>query len=254
MLTGRAAFAADTVSDTIIAVLSREPDWRALQAPSLGPGVGAEALPAEGPEPADARHRGCSIQIEEGLSVCGSDQPASPSIARARICRLGRRCALRKIAAAIAIFGGRRAAGDAPEMRLQIATPPADDSFSFAIAPDGRSVVAQGRAEGEFKLWLRPLESEAGRPLMGTEDATFPFWSPDSRSVGFFADGTLKRIDLVGGFIRTLASAPNPRRGAWNSEGTIIFGASVGPLYKIRADGGAVTEATNLLPGQAGHR
>jgi dipeptidyl aminopeptidase/acylaminoacyl peptidase len=89
---------------------------------------------------------------------------------------------------------------------------------------------------------------------VGTDGATFPFWSPDSRSVGFFAAGSLKRIDLEGGFVRTLASAPNPRRGAWNSEGTIIFGASVGPLYKVPADGGAITEATKLLPGQAGHR
>jgi len=254
MVTGRVAFAADTVSDTIVAVLSREPDWRAL--PGTIPPIVVSVLKRCLQKDQSLRMRDIAdarFQIEEGLIVALPDQPASR--ARTREGYAGWVvAALVAIGAAIAISGGRRAAGDAPEMRLQIATPPADDSFSFAISPDGRSVVAQGRAEGEFKLWLRPLESEVGRPLMGTEDATFPFWSPDSRSVGFFAGGTLKRIDLAGGFVRTLASAPNPRRGAWNSEGTIIFGASVGPLYKVPADGGAVTEATNLLPGQAGHR
>jgi Tol biopolymer transport system component len=158
------------------------------------------------------------------------------------------------IAGGIAISTGRPTATDVPEMRVQIAMPPADDPFSFAIAPDGLSVVAQGRADGVFKLWLRALASDDGRPLMGTEGATYPFWSRDSRSVGFFAGGMLKRIDLASGFVRTLASAPNPRRGAWSSEGTIIFGASVGPLYQVPAGGGAITAATNLLPGQAGHR
>ena len=82
-----------------------------------------------------------------------------------------------------------------------------------------------------------------------------PFWSPDSRSVGFFADGLLKRVDLADGAVRTLARAPQPRRGAWSDDGTVIFGASsVGPLLRVHADGGPVQPATSLLPGQTNHR
>jgi hypothetical protein len=255
MLSGRVAFAADTVSDTIVAVLSREPDWRAL--PDTVPPAVLLVLKRCLQKHQSLRMRDIAdarFQIEEALSAPGPSTPPIPR-ARSRMDYAGWAvAAFVAIAGAIVISAGRRAATEMPEMRVQIAMPPADDPFSFAIAPDGLSVVTQGRADGVFKLWLRALASDDGRPLMGTEGATFPFWSRDSGSVGFFAGGMLKRIDLASGFVRTLASAPNPRRGAWSSEGTIIFGASVGPLYQVPADGGAITAATNLLPGQAGHR
>ena len=82
-----------------------------------------------------------------------------------------------------------------------------------------------------------------------------PFWSPDSQSIGFFAASVLKRLDLANGFVRTIANAPQARRGTWNRTGTILFGAgSVGPLSRVSAEGGAVQQATTLLPGQTNHR
>ena len=65
------------------------------------------------------------------------------------------------------------------------------------------------------------------QPLMGTEEATGPFWAPDSRAIGFFAQGTLKRLDLGGGASQTLASAYGGRGGAWNADGVIVFAPSV---------------------------
>jgi Tol biopolymer transport system component len=108
---------------------------------------------------------------------------------------------------------------------------------------------------GEAKVWLRSLDQEQPRLLAGTERAEqFLWWSPDSRSVAFFADGVVKRIDLDSGFVRTVAPAPNANRGAWSDQGIILFGASAGPLSRVSAQGGAVQAATALLTGQSSHR
>ncbi len=141
---------------------------------------------------------------------------------------------------------------EVPETRLEIVTPPAADPLSFAISPDGRSVVFQA-GQDPPKLWLRPLDSQEAQPLAGTEGARSPFWSPDSRSVGFAAGDALKRIDLASGVVRTLARHPFVG-GTWSVDGTILIGSVTGPLYSVPADGGAVKEATKLLQGQNSHR
>src|SRR5437660_513509 len=81
-------------------------------------------------------------------------------------------------------------------LRLEITTPPTSDPASMAISPDGRTVVFAGSVDGASQLWIRRLDSVAARALPGTRGATFPFWSPDNRFVGFFADRSLKRIDI----------------------------------------------------------
>jgi len=91
--------------------------------------------------------------------------------------------------------------------------------------------------EGKSQLWVRPLDSLAVQPLAGTDGATYPFWSPDSASVGFFAD-KLKRIDIVGGAPQVLANAAAGRGGAWNRGGTVLFAPNPsGPVLKIPATG-----------------
>ncbi len=100
-----------------------------------------------------------------------------------------------------------------PETRVDIVTPATDRSrSSFALSPDGRQIVFVASGDGASRLWLRSLATTTAQPLAGTEGATFPFWSPDSRSVGFFAEGALKRLDLGGGAPQTLAPADNGSR------------------------------------------
>jgi hypothetical protein len=110
--------------------------------------------------------------------------------------------------------------------------------------------------DGPQRLWLRPLAKASAQPIAGTEGADYPFWSPDSRSIGFFAAGKLKRIDLAGGSPQTLANAPVPRGGTWNSDGIIVFGASVtDPLFRISASGGEPQAVTRVdPPRQISHR
>ena len=119
------------------------------------------------------------------------------------------------------------------------------------ISPDGRALAFTGTdASGKVLLWIRALDSLDMRPLVGTEGATYPFWSPDSRSLGFFAGGKLKKIEVSSGGGITLADAPSGRGGTWNREGLILFAPNnvlTMGLYSVPSAGGAIaTSATTL--------
>src|SRR5439155_2179971 len=101
-------------------------------------------------------------------------------------------------------------------VRLEVATPPSADSGSFALSPDGPTLVFVASAQAAARLWLRPLDQATAHPLAGTEGASQPFWAPDGRAIGFFADGKPKRIDRAGGTPQILADTPFPRGGTWN--------------------------------------
>ncbi|MBI3264104.1 MAG: PD40 domain-containing protein, partial [Acidobacteria bacterium] len=138
---------------------------------------------------------------------------------------------------------------------LEVNTPPTSDPASMAISPDGRRLVFAATADGRTRLWVRSLESTTAQPLVGTDGARVPFWSPDSRSVGFFADTRLKRIDVAGGPAQTLANAPIGTGGSWNRDGVIIFSNSGTQISRMSASGGDAVAVTRLdPPRQNGHR
>jgi Tol biopolymer transport system component len=128
--------------------------------------------------------------------------------------------------------------------------PPAGTRFAAEprLSPDGRTVVVVTvDAQGVSMLWLRPLDSFSGRFVRGTESAAFPFWSADGRSVGFFADGKLKTVQVASGSVLSLCDAPNPGGGTWNQEGTILFVPQFGAgIYRVAASGGPPSLATSL--------
>ena len=155
----------------------------------------------------------------------------------------------------------RRAQENAPVVRSSI-LPPENANFlsigQMAISPDGRRLAFVARGEDRKRLlWVRPLNALAAQPLAGTDEAAQPFWSPDSRFLGFFAGGKLKKIDASGGPTQTLCDAPNPRGGAWNAEGVILFTPNnTGPLHRVSAAGGASLPVTKLdeSSGERTHR
>ena len=127
-----------------------------------------------------------------------------------------------------------------------------------ALSPDGRRLAFVARPGGNAggvppaervlglrALGLRTVDSQDVRILPGTEGASLPFWSPDSRFIGFFADGKLKKIDVAGGPAVTLSDAPTPRGGTWSKNGVIVFSpANNSGLFRIPAAGGDVTPVT----------
>jgi hypothetical protein len=143
----------------------------------------------------------------------------------------------------------------AREMRLNVAIPAASDLSAFALSPDGERLVAAVSTDGQRRLWVRSISSGTWQPLTGTEGAYTPFWSPDSRSVGFIAGNKLKRIDIEGGVPQTLTDA-SQRGGAWSRDGVIVFAPNVlGPLARIDANarGGEPILLTKLEALQTAH-
>ncbi len=115
---------------------------------------------------------------------------------------------------------------------------------SMAIAPDGRTVAVIGRQESERakSLWLYEIGARREKNLPDTDGADFPFWSPDGKSLGFFAEGKLKKLDIAGGPVQTICDAPSGRGGTWNKDGVIIFtpsGQLADGLYRVSSSGGA---------------
>ena len=109
--------------------------------------------------------------------------------------------------------------------RLDVVIPPTSDPFSFALSPDGRQMVF-------VAPWRAGRGCGCGRSTgnrataRGDRGRSYPFWAPDSRAIGFFADGKLKRIDLAGGTPQVLADAPAGRGGTWNRDGVVVFAPS----------------------------
>ena len=136
-----------------------------------------------------------------------------------------------------------------PVVRSSI-PPPENAVFAspMAISPDGRRLAfGASTSDGKTQIWVRPLDAPTPHPLPGTEGATHPFWSPDSRFLGFFAEGKLKKIDASGGPAFTLCAAPDGEGGTWNRDGVIVFSpTSRDALYQVSAASGVPSPVTTL--------
>ena len=149
------------------------------------------------------------------------------------------------------LYLSRPSTGDARVMRLSILPPEKATLISGqapTISPDGAHIVyVVTDANGRTMLYQCALDSTAAQPLAGTEGGGWPFWSPNSREVGFFAGGKLKKVDIAGGQPVTLADAPVPRGGSWNQDGLIIFTpAPPAPTLRVSAAGGAATPLNSV--------
>jgi Tol biopolymer transport system component len=122
------------------------------------------------------------------------------------------------------------------------------DNGAMALSPDGRLLAFLASDEnGKRKLWLRPLDAGEAQPLAGTEDASHPFWSPNSRTVAFFAAGKLRRVDADGGPPQVICDAPGGRGGTWSADGVILFTPTpTSPLFRVASTGGAPVAVTSL--------
>ena len=150
--------------------------------------------------------------------------------------------------------------------RFTIAPPPQTEftltgtvvpSVTVTVSPDGRRVVfLANEPHAPGRLWVRSLDTIDAVPLDDTENATFPFWSPDGNSVAFFVESALRVKPLAGGPARTIATTERGRGGSWNRAGVIVFGTAEGPIYQVSSAGGTPTPVAPLdrARGESWHR
>jgi serine/threonine protein kinase/Tol biopolymer transport system component len=255
MLTGVRPFHGEDVSDTLAAVLRGEPDWNRLPA-AIPPAVRrllkrclTKSLRDRLQHIGDAR-----LELAESSERVPDAPP--PIRTRERVAwSIASLCALATLVAAVWVANTRSNGLSVPEMRVEIGTPPTADPVSFAISPDGRHIVFVAPAlSGAPQLWMRALDAMSPQPLAGTIGARYPFWAPDSRSIGFFADGKVKRLDVATGSTETLADASAGFGGTWNRNGVILFAPAGGsPIMRVNVGGGA-PRAVTTDAAQFGHR
>lgn len=156
------------------------------------------------------------------------------------------------------MWRGRTPEGAGVVVRSSLLPPPGTSfvPHSMALSPDGSHLAFVADSEdGSPSLWIRAMSATTARALAGTQGARFPFWSPDQRHVGFFADRKLKVVDVAGGASHTLADAPRPSGASWSRGDVILFAPDVnGPLYRVPAAGGSTTAASQVGAGAGGLR
>jgi Tol biopolymer transport system component len=259
MLTGKLAFQGETVTDTLAAVIMRDPDWSQLPAPTpIRVRVLLQRCLQKDPKQRLQAIGDARISLEEVLS--GAQDPTSvPSPAHSAkpwrlwvVSGIAGVLLLATALLAFLYFHQRPAARQA--VRFEIPLPEKLVlSGNNAVSPDGRQLAFIGTgADGQSRLWVRSVEALEARPLDGTEGAGgWPIWSPDSRFIAFATPGKLKKIESAGGPPLTLCDAPSVLGGAWSREDKIVLGSYVG-LFQVSASGGSpspiTTNGASLAP------
>jgi len=262
MLTGRRAFEGEDVADTLAAVLRAEPDWSALP---------ADTPPHVRPLVKSCLDKDRKTRIPDISAVRFLvEKAASPDVARAaslpgtggtsnRIWQAA--AALLAVTTVAAAVGWWHVSARpiAPSSTRFFVYPPDKTTIvtngqrgtSVSISPDGSKLAFTARdASGKVLLWIRPIDALTAQPLPGTDDASYPFWSPDSRFVAFFAQQKLQKIAASGGPPQTLCNG-NGRGGAWNQDGTIVFNTGPsGTLSHVSSAGGQPSEFMRPANGQ----
>jgi len=249
MVTAKKAFEGKSHASVVAAILDRDP-------PDISPPALDRVMKrclAKSPEDRWQTARDLMLELKWALaSATTPEQPAAPATVPAPVAAPRRPIAwiaatgvLLAAAVTLGVIHFREAPPEARALRFLIAPPPKGTLHTFNISPDGRYLAMAAIAEGKRQLWLRPLDSLEPQAMPGTDEAQYPFWSPDSRYIGFFAQGKLKKVAATGGPPQSLCDASDGRGGTWNQDGVIVFSPDpAGALYRVSAEGGERSPAT----------
>jgi len=250
LLSGRQAFGGDDVVGTLAAVVRAEPDWSALPA-ATPPGV--RTLLGRCLEKDAARRLRDIGDARFEMDEAPAETTTAPSRPGLGWPRLGWVVAALCAAAAVAVWVTGRRPGPAPAAPIRFTLyPPERGIFESGpvVSPDGRSVAfAASTASRKTSIWVRPLDSSEPRALPGTEEAFSPFWSPDSRSLGYFTVRKVMRVDIAGGSSQAVSDVLLPIAGAWSPSGVILvstYSLAGRALQRVNAAGGSLEPATKL--------
>ncbi len=262
MLSGTRAFRGDSAVETLNAILKEEPPELTKTNPNIAPAVERVIWHCleKSPERRFQSARDVAFALENvSATSSGSTQTATVSAPlraknRERLIWIGVSALLLIAAAALAIAYLSRTQTAAHSVRLSLAAPyKASLPARVTVSPDGlRVAFIANDVNGKRVLWVRPFDSLTAQSLAGTDGAVSPFWSPDSRLIGYFANGKLFKVDAAGGGPQALCDVGENRGGAWNREGVILFAGLEG-LYRVSAQGGAPVLATKVAPKEEAH-
>jgi eukaryotic-like serine/threonine-protein kinase len=249
MVTGRRAFEGKSQASLIAAILERDPPPMTDRQPLTPPSLERVVRACLAKDPDERWQSAADVKRELAwLHEAGSTSavPSARRVAKGERWAWGGAVFL-LLAALVATLFLRRPA-ELPQVSFDIPMPPQTTLTSLRISPDGRRIVfAATGVDGRSQLWLRPLDADASTPIPGTEGAAFPFWSPDSRFIAFFAQGKLKKMELPAGVPLVICDAPNGRGGAWNADDVILFTPeALTALYRVPASGGVPAKVTTL--------
>ncbi len=267
MATGKKAFTGKSQASLIAAILDSEPPPISTIQPMTPPALDRVVKTCLAKDPEDRWQTAHDAMLElkwvaEGGSQAGLPAPVvARRKSRERLAwGLNAATALVAMVFAFLFLESRRE----PPLVLQASLlAPEKSQFNFnagpmALSPDGRRLAfVATSSDGKDLLWVRPLNSLSAQPLAGTEGASYPFWSPDSRFLGFFAAGKLKKIEASGGPAETICDAASGRGGSWSRDEVIVFTPTTrDPVYRVSSSGGTATPVTQLDASrrEVGHR
>jgi eukaryotic-like serine/threonine-protein kinase len=261
MATGIKAFHGKTQASVVAAILASEPQPISAVRPMSPPALDrvVKVCLAKDPDERFQNVHDLKLQlmwILEGGSQAGVPAPVAE---RRKNRELGLIAAL--VLSGLLSAGGiagtlifsKRADSFRKVVRAQIGAPEHYDLTSLnnsnrvTVSPDGNSIAFIAEGEGKQFLFVRPLQAVESKPLAGTEGAYYPFWSPDSKFIGFFANGKLKKVEASGGVVQTLCDSPFGRGGTWNRDGVILFTPGIHDvIYRIPDGGGQPVAVTKV--------
>jgi serine/threonine protein kinase len=280
MATGQKAFAAKSQATLIVAILKEEPRPISELQPLVPPALERIVTTCLSKDP-DERWQSAGDLKRELVSISSTGSLAgipAPVLALRKTRERTSKILLAVLGivavagVAAALFYARKAKEMNPPAGYDYPTsvihaemnPPEGFEFGsigkdnqFAISPDGSAVAFVAEGQREQLIFVRMLSSATAQPLQGTDGASYPFWSGDSRNLAFFADSKLKRVPATGGAVRVLCDATAGRGGTWNKDGVIVFTPGTKePLYKILDSGGTPRKTTIVEQSAAfhGHR
>jgi serine/threonine protein kinase len=246
MLTGRKAFPGKSQAHLIAAIVSAQPDPIAKTQPLAPAALDflVERCLVKDPEQRLQTSTDLVWKLRwiadggtEGDHVAPS---GSRRQQRTRIAQLALAVVTLLLVVTSVVLVSSRETSVPPVTRFLVDVPDMPVAEAISISPDGRLIAYSASDAGSTALFVRPLNTDVGTKLPGTEGAGRMFWSPDSRRIGFFADGRLKKVEAVGGPPQNICETPDLLGGTWNADGVILFGSSKG-LQRVLAAGGQPT-------------
>ena len=261
MATGIKAFGGKTQASVVAAILASEPQPISVVRPMSPPALDRVVKVCLAKDPDERFQSVHDLKLQLMWIVEGGSQAGVPAPVAAR-----RKNRERELIAAAVVCGLLAAAGIAGSLffskkadtlrkvvRAQIGAP---EHYTFtslnasnlaAISPDGNTLAFIAEGEGKQLLFVHPLHATTAQALAGTEGAYYPFWSPDSKFLGFFAGGKLKKVEASGGVVQSLCDSPFGRGGSWNRDGVIIFTPGIhDAIYRVSEGGGQPVAITKV--------